>query len=180
MQPARTSPSPPSADLALVRAAQAGDRGAFEQLYRRHVARVHAICLRLSADATVAEELTQDTFVRAWQRLDALRSDAFGAWVRRVAARVALDDRRSHQRRLARVVPDGQPGATAGTSSSPGTALDLERAVRGLPPKARHVFVLREIEGLTHQEIAELCGVTAGTSKAQLHRARKLLRETLS
>ena len=165
-------------DRVLVRAAKRGDRGAFEALYHRHVGRVYAICRRLSADPVVAEELTQDAFFRAWERLATLRTDAFGGWIRQLTVRLALDDRRAHQRRVARVVTSEH--AEGQGEPSPGVTLDLERAVALLPAKARHVFVLNEVEGLTHAEIASLTGVSVGTSKAQLHRARQLLRELLA
>lgn len=170
----------PDLEPVLLSAARNGDQRAFEALYRCHVGRVFAVCLRLCADRTVAEELTQEAFVRGWRKLHTMRGHGFGAWMRQVAIRVSLDDRRAHLRRLARVIPTGDPGADTGRSEPPGLAMDLERALAGLPPKARHTFVLREIEGLTHAEIADLTGVTVGTSKAQLHRARSLLREALS
>ena len=178
----RVIPPMPASDLepVLVSAAVAGDRRAFEALYRTHAARIHAICLRLAGDRSVADELTQEAFVKAWRKLSSHRGGSFGGWLRRIAIRVALDDRRAHARRLARVVPTGDPAEQAGHCGRPGMAFDLERAIAALPPKARHTFVLREIEGLTHAEIAELTGVTEGTSKAQLHRARALLREALS
>jgi RNA polymerase sigma-70 factor (ECF subfamily) len=169
--------TPTEADL--VSAAAAGDRRAFEALYRAHTGRIYAVCLRLCGDAVTAEELTQEAFVRGWRNLGSCRG-AFGAWMRRLAINTALNDRRSHARRLARVAPTGSPGALAGRSGGQGAAYDLERAIAGLPSGARHVFVLREIEGLTHAEIAALTGTSEGTSKAQLHRARALLREALS
>ena len=168
------------AESDLIDAARCGDRRAFERLYRRHVGRVYATCLRLSGDPVAAEELTQETFIRAWRRLDSYRAAApFAAWLRRLTINVALSDKRSHMRRLARVRPVAELEGTA-RSWQPGTSLDLERAVAALPPKARHVFVLRNIEGLSHREIAQLTGTSEGTSKAQLHRARRLLQEALS
>jgi len=163
----------------LVAAARRGDRRAFEALYRQHVGAVNALCLRLSGDVTIAEDVTQEVFVRAWRKLDSFRGDApFGAWLRRLAVNAALNDRRSHSRRLARVVPIAAP-ERAGVRRTPGAAMDLERAVAALPPKARHVFVLAAIEGWTHAEVARELGVTEGTSKAQLYQARKSLREAL-
>lgn len=165
-----------------VRAAQNGDLVAFEELYRDNVGRVHAICFRLAGEATLAEELTQDVFVRAWQKLPSFRGDsAFSTWLHPLTINVALSERRSRRRRLARVMPtdDLTPFERPGKAGGPETGLDLERALGELPEGARAVFVLHDVEGYKHGEIAELIGVATGTSKAQLHRARRLLREAL-
>jgi len=171
----------------LVRRAQQGDRDAFQALYREHVGRVYALCLRLSADAVRAEELTQDAFVRAWERLASFRGEsAFSSWMYRLTVNVVLQERRAARRRSVRVVTTDDPAAAergeqggAGGDATPGLSLDLERAVAALPPGAREVFVLHDIEGYRHEEIARLTGVAAGTSKAQLFRARRLLRGML-
>lgn len=166
----------------LVRQARGGDRTAFQQLYREHVGRVYALCLRLSADPIRAEELTQDTFVRAWQKLGSFRGEAaFSSWLHRIAVNAALQTHRSENRRRARVVPsENLEQVDDRASGASGANIDLERAIRGLPPGARSVFILHDIEGYTHVEIAEMTGVAVGTSKAQLHRARRLLREALT
>lgn len=168
----------------LVRQAQAGDIAAFERLYRENVGRVYGLCLRLSSDPSLAEELTQDAFVRAWERLGSFRGEsAFFSWLYPLAVNVALSERRARRRRTARVMPtddltpfEKPPDVRA---DGPELGLDLERAMATLPPGARAVFVLHDIEGRKHEEIAELTGVATGTSKAQLHRARRLLREAL-
>ena len=155
---------------------------AFEELYRDNVGRVHAVCFRLAGDAALAEELTQDVFVRAWQKLPSFRGDsAFSTWLHPLTINVALSERRSRRRRLARVMPtdDLTPFERPGKDGGPETGLDLERALGELPEGARAVFVLHDVEGYKHGEIAELIGVATGTSKAQLHRARRLLREAL-
>jgi RNA polymerase sigma-70 factor (ECF subfamily) len=166
----------------VVRRAQAGDQEAFGDLYRAHAGRVYALCLRLEADAARAEELTQDVFVRAWERLASYRGEsAFGTWLYRLAVNVVLGDRRSAWRRSKRVMVTGDPGALEGATEAPqGRNLDLEQAIAALPPGARTVFVLHDVEGYTHDEIASLSGIAEGTSKAQLFRARRLLREALS
>ncbi len=177
-------------DAEPVARARAGDAGAFERLYRAHAGRVHALCLRLLGDRGHAEEATQDAFVRAWQRLGSFRGEsAFGSWLHRLAANVALDRLRRERRRAGGSAgegldPDGVPEsarAEAAPAARPpeGAGIDLERAIRALPPRARIVFVLHDLEGYRHGEIADLAGIAEGTSKAQLHRARKLLRETL-
>jgi len=166
----------------LVRQAQAGDRVAFEHLYRENVGRVFAVCLRLAADAALAEELTQDSFVRAWQKLGTFRGEsAFFTWLYPLAVKVALSERRARRRRTSRVMPtdDLTPFEKPERNEGPDLGIDLDRALTKLPPGARAVFVLHDIEGCKHHEISALTGVATGTSKAQLHRARRLLREAL-
>jgi RNA polymerase sigma-70 factor (ECF subfamily) len=165
----------------LVRRAQAGDADAFEALYREHVGRVFAVCLRLAGDRTAAEELTQDVFVRLWERLRSFRGDsAFSTWLHRLATNVALMARRSSGRRERRVVPVADPAVyDRGTAPRAGEGLDLERALTLLPAGAREVFVLHDVEGFGHAEVGRLLGIAEGTSKAQLFRARRLLREKL-
>lgn len=165
-----------------IRRAQSGDRGAFEELYRDHVGRVFALCLRISANPARAEELTQDVFVRTWKMLTSFRGEsAFSSWLYRLATNVVLVDFRSTRRRTSRVkgTDDLEPYDTAGTAFDPGENIDLEGAIAALPRQARAVFVLHDIEGYRHEEIAEQMGIAVGTSKAQLHRARMLLREVL-
>jgi len=172
---------PPPPDETVLRA-QSGDFGAFEELYRRTVGRVYAICLRMTGDRTRAEDLTQEAFTRAWQKLDSFRGEAaFAGWLSRVAVNVVLADRRSRlggparESRLDEVLDYG----IAGRPFNPAAGLDLEMAIAALPEGARTVFVLHDVEGYRHEEISRLMGVAVGTSKAQLHRARKLLVEAL-
>ncbi len=170
-------------DLAIARRAAAGDLAAFEELYRAQVGRVYALCLRLTADSSLAEELTQEAFVRAWQRLGSFRgASAFSTWMHRLTVNVVLGHHRARSRR-----PEGfsEPEAAAESAvAAPAAAteegLDLERAILRLPERAREVFVLHDVEGHSHDEIAELAGMAVGTSKAHLHRARRLLREALT
>jgi RNA polymerase sigma-70 factor (ECF subfamily) len=166
----------PDADAALVDRARQGDAAAFEALYRRHAGRVHALCLRMSGDAAAAAELTRDVLVRAWSGLAGLRGDAgFGTWIHRIAVNEILLRRRGEDRRLLREV---QAAPTVGEAET-GARLDLERALAGLPDGARLVFLLHDVHGYTHREIAEMTGTVEGTAKAQLHRARQLLRKAL-
>jgi RNA polymerase sigma-70 factor (ECF subfamily) len=133
-------------------------------------------------ESSRAEELTQDVFVRAWQMLHTFRGEsAFSSWLHRVAINVVLADIRSAKRRTARiaVVDDGSLEDAEERVSIAGSGIDLEHAVASLPPQARTVFVLHDIEGYRHEEIAVMMGIATGTSKAQLHRARKLLKEVL-
>jgi len=175
-----------SREAELVRRAQAGDKIAFEQLYRDNVGRVYALCFRMAGTADLAEELAQDVFVRAWQKLGSFRGEsAFSSWLHPLTVNVALSERRSRRRRVARVMTTDdltefeRPGPPT-RSDGPEAGFDLARALATLPPGARAVFVLHDVEGYKHEEIAELTGVATGTSKAQLHRARRLLREALT
>lgn len=178
----------PDTDALLVRRAQTGDQAAFAEVYRRHVGRVYAVCLRLVRERARAEELTQDAFVRCWERLGQFRSEsAFGTWLYRLAVNVVFEAGRKDRRREARVLSRADPGGgeTEAAQDRPapdrtaGLGLDLERAIAALPNGAREVFVLFDIEGYSHEEIAKLAGIAVGTSKAQLFRARRLLREKL-
>jgi RNA polymerase sigma-70 factor, ECF subfamily len=177
-------PSPTVGDESaeLARRAQRGDVEAFERLYRAHATRVRAICLRLCADEQRAEESAQDAWVRAWERLLTWRGDAaFGTWLHRLTVNVVLESFRAERRRLARVTLGGdenEPDA-AMPAVDPGTGVDLERAVARLPRGARTVFVLHDVEGYQHSEIAAMTGLAEGTLRAQLCRARRLLMEML-
>jgi RNA polymerase sigma-70 factor (ECF subfamily) len=172
-----------SATLEVVRRAQAGDVAAFENLYREHSGRVFALCLRLKGgDREDATELLQDVFVRAWRRLETFRGDsAFSSWLHRLAVNTMLENARSERRRTARVLAMEDTSTLPGAARSSGVdlKLEMEEAVASLPKGARIAFVLHDIEGYQHQEIAEQLSVSVGTVKAQLHRARRLLRARL-
>jgi RNA polymerase sigma-70 factor (ECF subfamily) len=166
----------------LVRAAQAGDLSAFEQLYRSAIGLVYALCLRMSGNSALAEELTQDVFVRAWRKLPTFRGEsAFATWLTRLAVNVVLTERRDRGRREAHLAfsDDVDSLAPCAPTGHPGTALDLERAIARLPEQARRVFILHDVEGWGHGEIARFTGLAVGTCKSHLHRARALLREVL-
>lgn len=166
----------------LVARAQAGDQTAFRDLYRQHAGRVYALCLRLTGESGAAEERTQDVFVRLWQKIRSFRGEsAFSSWLHRLAVNVVLNERRTTGRRELRVMPSADPAALERGKGEPmiGLSIDLERAIAELPDGAREVFVLFDIEGYGHGDIAQLVGIAEGTSKAQLFRARRLLREKL-
>jgi len=167
----------------LVEKARSGDVPAFETLYRQNVGRVYALCLRLTAKPSLAEEVTQEVFIRAWEKLGSFRGEsALFSWLYRLATNAVYSEHRTSQRRAARVTPtdDLSPFDDPSPAGRPDSGLDLERAIATLPPGARRVFVLHDVEGYRHQEIADMTGVATGTSKAQLHRARRLLREVLN
>ena len=162
-------------DVALVRRVQQGDLNAFEPLYRRHAGRTYALCLRLTGDAQVAAERVQDVFVRAWERIRSFRGDsAFTSWLHRLTVNVVLQDVRSTRRREARVTLDDTPTAFA-PEVRIDERIDLDAALLRLPPGARIVFVLHDIEGYNHDEIASLLGNATGTVRAQLWKARRML-----
>lgn len=171
-------------DPTLVERARDGDVGALEALYRAHSGRVFAICFRMAGDGELAEEWAQDAWVRAWEQLGSFRGEsAFTTWLHRLTVNVALDRRRSDARRRRRIELAGEVARMSGgmaRDDSPGTRMDLERAVAGLPDGARTVFLLYDVEGYRHKEIADRLGVAEGTVKAQLHRARRMLREALT
>lgn len=184
------TPSGGMDDSADVAKAVSGDRQAFERLYRRHVNRVFSVCTRMCGSRVAGEELTQDVFVRTWEKLPQFRGEsAFSTWLHRIAINVVLNARKSEGRQAARIdetrseeVDDegggdvfGQPRLTFEAER-----MDLEKAIESLPAGARKIFVLHDVEGYKHEEIAEMFGITSGGSKAQLHRARLLLREALT
>src|SRR5262245_54604487 len=167
------------AEPALVAKAASGDTRAFEHLYRQHVGRVHSLACRL-AGRDHAEELTQEVFIRVWEKLWTFRGEAsFGTWISKVAVRwiltwrsaQAVARRRSENPDILDWLPARQ--------ARPDLVVDFESAMEKLPDGARQIFVLHDVEGFKHEEIARLLEVSVGTSKAQLHRARMLLRRHL-
>jgi len=185
-------------DCGLADRAAEGDRAAFEEIYRRYVKRVYGLSLRLTTDVTEAEILTQDTFVKAWLAIAGYAGHGnLGGWLGRVAVNLWRDQYRATARRgrLAAQMTAHQFGneEIAGSAGMTGlassnrdgvidllTGLDLERCIARLPEGGRLVFVFHDVEGYTHREIAELLDLAIGTVKAQLHRARRLLRNMLA
>ncbi|HEX9729044.1 MAG TPA: RNA polymerase sigma factor [Gemmatimonadales bacterium] len=161
-------------DVAL---AASGDGHAFERLYRTHVARIHSLARRMVGPEQ-ADELTQDVFVRAWEKLGTFRGDAaFGTWLHRLAINLLLSRRSKLSKERERFVTGANVlDHQAHRPPQPELAMDFETAIAQLPEGARRVFVLHDVEGYRHHEIAESLGIATGTSKAQLHRARLLLR----
>jgi RNA polymerase sigma-70 factor (ECF subfamily) len=183
-----------AADLGLARRAAEGDRAAFEEIYRRNANRVYGLCLRLTADVGEAEILAQDTFVKAWFALPGFAGrGSLAAWLGRMAANLWKDRfrARSRRRRLVEELRADGPGGEAPPLGGPGaedrsgavarllTAMDLDRCIARLPEGARTVYVFHDVEGYTHREIAGMLDVATGTVKAQLHRARRLIRTML-
>ncbi len=171
-------------EIDLVRRAADGDRQAFSELYHQHVNRVYGLCLRLTTDKVKAEILTQDAFVKAWTSLGGYSGrGSLAGWLGRLTVNL-WRDRFRQQRRQEKLREEAalywETDRPANGSVIPLlTAMDLERSLRKLPSGARTVFILHEIEGYKHHEIAEILELTTGTVKSQLHRARKLLRVLL-
>lgn len=164
-----------------VAAAARGDRRAFERVYRAHADRVFALAVRMLGDRVPAEEVTQDIFVRVWEKLPGFRGEsAFGTWLHRVAVNVLLSRRKTGRIQQDRSAGDEALDTAPGRRDAVGERLDLEGAIARLPQGARRVFVLHDVEGFTHEEIGDQLGITPGGSKAQLHRARMLLRAALT
>jgi len=181
-------------DTVIINAVLGGDTEAFRHLVDRHRDTVYAILLRLASDPEVAEELAQETFVRAWRSLDGFRGDArFGTWLVQIALHAARDHHRGRKR--AKVVSLEELQEKSGDAArleeprrsfDPTSDLDarelrerLEDGIRALPPAYREVFVLRHLEEMPYEEIASITGSSVGSLKVRSHRARKLLREYL-
>ena len=173
--------------IALAKAAVAGDERAFESLYRMTSGRVFAVCLRMVGDRDRAAELTQDVFVRVWERLAGFRGEsAFESWLHRIAVNVVLESERSTRRRIARVEPSDELAEIESVQmltrkeGRDNDRMDLEAAIAALPPATRRVFILHDIEGYRHEEISRMTGSAQGTLRAQLFRARRMLMEALN
>ena len=160
--------------------AASGDVRAFEALYQMHLPKVHSLVRRMSGGRD-ADELTQDVFVRVWQKLGSFRGDsAFATWLHRLAVNVVIERFRQETTRRQRM-HDGEEifETLAAPLRSDDAGIDFEAAIETLPDGARRVFVLHDVEGYKHREIGTLLEISAGTSKAQLHRARMMLRRYL-
>ena len=167
-------------EQAWIERAQRADTRAFEALYRSHSGKVYGLCLRMTGNVAEAEDCTQEAFIQAWNKLAKFRGDSsFGTWLHRVAVNVVLGRKRSSRREQDRmqVVSDIHPPRESIGDS--GGIEDLEAAMATLPSGARHVFVLHAVYGYSHNETAAMLDIAAGTSKAQMHRARRLLMQQL-
>jgi len=171
---------PPHADAVDALLAASGDAGAFRRLYHGHAARIHSLACRMMGSQD-AKETTQDVFVRAWQKLGTYRGEAaFGTWLHRLAVNLILSRRSRQKVERDRMDPSEDALDQVSTKGeTPEMDVDFERAIRRLPEGARQIFVLHDVEGYKHEEIATLLAISTGTSKAQLHRARMMLRRNL-
>jgi RNA polymerase sigma-70 factor (ECF subfamily) len=170
-------------EAALVERAVKGDTRAFERLYREHAGRVYGLCLRMTRDVQLAEDCTQDTFINAWKALPQFQTrSSLSTWLHRIAVNVSLAKRRKASALESSLPEDEEDGArpTEWALETPVEVREIEDAIGGLPDGARDALVLHALYGYSHGEAAEMLGVAEGTCKAQLHRARKLLRERLN
>ncbi len=172
-------------EIELVKKAQQGDSSGFRQLFDTNVNRIYAFCLRMSTNPQLAEEITQDVFVKAWENLHKFRGESkFTTWLHSIAVNEFLTQKRTEKRFMQRFVQTDDVLKFDRQGEKPeyhfNTNIDLEKAISGLPEQAKAVLILHDIEGYQHKEIAELMNIETGTSKAHLHRARKILREELS
>jgi RNA polymerase sigma-70 factor (ECF subfamily) len=160
--------------------AASGDAHAFERLYRGHLARISSLARRMLGDEDV-DDVIQDIFVRAWQKLSSFRGEAaFGTWLHRLAVNLILGRRETLGiRRRRHLDGDAVLDTVPSRRTTPEMSLDFETAIGRLPEGAKQVFVLHDVEGYRHEEIAEMLGLATGTSKSQLHRARMALRQHL-
>jgi RNA polymerase sigma-70 factor, ECF subfamily len=180
----RTSKAGDSAAMAqVIERARSGDVDAFEMVYRAHATAIHALCLRMSGDRAVARDLVQDVFVRAWERLPSFRGQSsLATWLHRLAVNVVLEKWRSAKRDALRMIddPDGVAFDAPMVQTDLDSAMEIEGAMARLPAGARAVFVLHEIEGYSHEEIAVMTGIAPGTARTQLFRARRALAKMLT
>ena len=167
-------------EATLIGQAQASSAKAFEALYRLHVDRVYGICLRMTGNTGEAEDCAQEAFIQAWNKLDRFRGDsAFSTWLHRIAVNAVLGRMRKSKREQDRIAAVAETAPAAPETGDGGELRDLSDAVDRLPAGARHVFVLHAVYGYSHDETGEMLGIAAGTSKAQLHRAKQLLAQQL-
>lgn len=170
------------ADADLVRRCRAGDVDAFETLYRQHAPRLHALAIRMAGSPQEGEDLLQEIFLQAYRKLGSFKGDAaLGTWLYRLALNHCLDHVRSRQAKMSRMTSTLDDGAAepAARRDTPVARLDLERALRQLPDGCREAFVLHDVEGFDHKEVADLLGIAEGTSKSQVFKARMKLRAML-
>jgi RNA polymerase sigma-70 factor (ECF subfamily) len=166
----------------VVRRAQLGDVSAFETLYRTHAPAIHLLCRRMSGDDREARELVQDVFVRAWEKLESFRGQSsLATWMHRLAVNVVLNHLRTTKRDALRLIDDADDATFGGKSTGRtlDAGMDIDWAVAQLPAGARTVFVLHDVHGYSHDEIAQMTGIAAGTARAQLWRARRALTRLL-
>ncbi len=165
-------------EAVLIERTKGGDRQAFQGLYQMHVKRVYALCFRLLADREHAEDATQEVFVQLWHKLASFDGQSqFSTWLHSVTSNIAISYLRKQKNWLQKVVSFEDDGMSEQAVSDCQGLNGLDKLVLRLPERARMVFVLHAIEGYRHEEIANMLGMAVGSSKAQYHRARNLLKE---
>lgn len=180
-RPMAVAMTPTKDDESLwIRRAQRADSRAFEALYRMHLDRVYGLCLRMTGTRAEAEDCTQEAFIQAWNQIRKFRGDsAFGTWLHRIAVNAVLGRIRKSKREQDRIQAANEISSSPAAVADTGELRDLAEAVDRLPEGARHVFVLSAVYGYSHDEASSMLGIAVGTSKAQLHRARRLLAQQL-
>lgn len=164
----------------LISQSKSGDSKAFKRLYELYCGKVFALCLRMSGNTNKANDLTQDVFVRVWKNINSFRGESmFSTWIYRIAVNVVLIDKRTENNFTKRFLSIHSSIINKLSSIQNNNKIDLENAISKLPKKAKLIFIMHDIEGYKHEEIGEILKISEGTSKAQLHRARKILREEL-
>lgn len=167
-----------AAESLLIEQSQNGDQKAFEQLYRNNAAKVHGLCLRLCGHKELAEDLTQEAFIRAWQKLDSFRGDsAFSSWLYRLTSNVVIGHLRSQSKWKLVSFDTATHESALGVAQLDSSRPDIEKKLAKLPDQARVVIILHEYLGYQHNEISELTGMAVGTSKSHLFRAKELLKQ---
>lgn len=170
-----------SEEAMWIKRAQKADPGAFEKLYRMHIDKVYGLCLRMTGSVAEAEDCAQEAFIQAWNKLSKFRGDsAFATWLHRIAVNSVLGRMRKSKREQDRIQVAAEVAPSQAAIGDSGNLRDLSAAVDRLPEGARHVFILSGIYGYSHEEASNMLGIAVGTSKAQLHRARKLLSRELT
>ena len=160
--------------------AQQSDTRAFEGLYRMHIDKIYGLCLRMTGNVAEAEDCAQEAFIQAWNKLDRFRGDSvFATWLHRIAVNAVLGRMRKSKREHDRIQLAADTAPAPASIADDGDLRDLSDAVDRLPEGARHVFVLYAVYGYSHDEASKMLGIAPGTSKAQLHRARRLLTQQL-
>ena len=174
-------------ELALIDRCRKGDLGAFEEIYRAHSPRLYSLALRMMGNPADAEDMLQEIFLSAHRKLEGFRGEAaLGTWLYRLATNQCLDYLRSRAAKTSQLTGtlDDEIGlsdvSSRGIAERTVASIDLERALAQLPEGARAAFVLHDVQGLEHREVAEVLGVAEGTSKSQVHKARLKLRALLS
>ena len=185
--PSKRSADVRAADLDLVRRCKLGEAAAYEEMYRAHAARLYSLLLRMLGGSDDAEDLLQEVFMHAYRKLDGFRGDSsLGTWLYRLAVNQCLDFLRGRQSKMSRTTDSfddehvAEPVAPSPVVPAAVSRIDLERAIGRLPEGCRLAFVLHDVEGFAHHEVAELLGISEGTSKSQVHKARLKLRGILS
>ncbi len=164
-----------------IRRAQASDTRAFEALYRMHIDKVYGLCLRMTGNVSEAEDCAQEAFIQAWNKITRFRGDsAFATWLHRIAVNAVLGRMRKSKRERDRIQLAAEISTLPTAVHDSGELRDLAEAIDRLPEGARHVFVLSAVYGYSHEEAGNMLGIAVGTSKAQLHRARRLLSQQLA